>query len=119
MFFVCYERAALLRLRILRQEQANQSGVPPVYNLAAAVLQLIASRLYTGAETPYNPVILFILFTRAITKLQQPSCGHALTALLDACYIALGCELGFLPDTAYLVALVAAAYLISQLFFER
>ena len=92
--------------------------VPPVYNLAAGVMQLVASRLYTGAETPYTPVVLLILSTRAITKLRSPSAGHALTALLDAAYISLGCELGFLPAPVYLVALFTASYLLGDLFFR-
>jgi len=90
---------------------------PPVFNLAAGVLQLIVSRLYTGAESPYNPIILLILCTRALTKLRRPSAGHALTALADACYVALACDLGFLPDPAYLVALVACAHLVAALYF--
>jgi hypothetical protein len=98
---------------------ADPPPQPPVFNLAAAVLQLIVSRLYTGAESPYNPIILLILCTRALTKLRRPSAGHALTALADASYVALACDLGFLPDPAYLVALVAAAYLISELYFGR
>lgn len=94
-------------------------GQPPIFNLAAGVLQLIASRLYAGAESPYNPIILLILCTRAVTKLRQPSAGHALTGLLDASYIALACELGFTPDPAYLVALFACASLVSQLYFAQ
>ena len=81
-------------------------------------MQLVASRLYTGAETQYTPIVLLILATRALTKLRSPSAGHALTALLDATYIALGCELGFLPAPAYLVALFTVAYLIEDLFFR-
>lgn len=90
---------------------------PPVFNLAAGVLQLIVSRLYTGAESPYNPIILLILCTRALTKLRSPSAANALTALADASYVALACDLGFLPDPAYLVALVASAHLITALYF--
>lgn len=90
---------------------------PPVFNLAAGVLQLIVSRLYTGAETPYNPIILLIVCTRAFTKLRRPSAGHALTALLDASYVALACELGFMPDPAYMVALITCADLIAELYF--
>jgi hypothetical protein len=92
---------------------------PPVFNLAAGVLQLVVSRLYTGAETPYNPIILLIVSTRALTKLRRPSAGHALTALADASYVALACDLGFLPDPAYLVALVACAHLIAELYFAH
>ena len=90
-----------------------------MFDLAAGVLQLVVSRLYTGAETPYNPIILLIVSTRALTKLRRPSAGHALTALADASYVALACDLGFLPDPAYLVALVACAHLIAELYFAH
>ena len=92
---------------------------PPIFNLAGGVLQLIVSRLYTGAESPYSPVVLLILSTRALTKLSSPSAAHALTALLDACYVALACEVGFLPDASYLSALFAVACLVSQIYFEQ
>jgi len=108
---------------------------PPVFNLSAGVLQLIVSRLYAGtpfdrfyvlielmvlagAESPYNPVILLILSTRAFTKLAAPSPAHAVTGLMDACYIALGCELGFLPDPSYLAPLFVGASLASRIYFE-
>ena len=117
-FFVVYGRA----LAQAQQAQAVPVAAPvqpPIFNLAAGVLQLTVSRLYTGAEAPYNPIILLILATRAITKLRQPSAAHALTGLLDASYIALVCELGFTPDPAYLSALFACASLVSQLYFSR
>lgn len=97
----------------------NRFPHPPIFNLAAGVLQLIVSRLYTGAETPYNPIILVILCTRALTKLREPSAGHALTALADASYVALACDLGFLPDPIYLVALVSCSYLAADLYFAN
>jgi len=33
--------------------------------------------------------------------------------------VALACDLGFLPDPAYLVALVACAHLIADLYFAH
>jgi hypothetical protein len=141
-FFVVYGRALAQAQRAQQAQQAPQAqqaqraqqaqqapqaqsapvaapDQPPIFNLAAGVLQLTVSRLYTGAEAPYNPIILLILATRAITKLRQPSASHALTGLLDASYIALLCELGFTPDPAYLSALFACASLVSQLYFSR
>ena len=110
-FFLLHARSLLLARAGAPPEQ------PPVFNLAAGVLQLVVSRLYTGAESPYNPVILLIVCTRALTKLRRPSAGHALTALLDASYVGLACELGFMPDPAYMAALVACAHLIAELYF--
>lgn len=42
----------------------GHSKDPPVYNVIVATLQLIASRLYAGAETPYNLVLITILAAR-------------------------------------------------------
>jgi hypothetical protein len=116
--YLGYHALFLVHAHALGMALAGDPGPqPPVFNLAAGVLQLIVSRLYTGAESPYNPIILLILCTRALTKLRRPSAGHALTALADASYVALACDLGFLPDPAYLVALVACADLIAELYF--
>ena len=41
---------------------------PPFYNLLAGIMQLVASRLYCGAETPYNPPIIFIVAVRLAVK---------------------------------------------------
>jgi hypothetical protein len=118
--YFAYHVAAWVRSHSLGMARgAEAPPQPPVFNLAAGVLQLIVSRLYTGAESPYNPIILLILCTRALTKLRHPSAGHAATALADATYVALSCDLGFLPDPAYLVALVACAHLIAELYFAE
>ena len=90
---------------------------PPVFNLVAGALQLAAVRLYTGAETPYNPVIVFIIGTRAWAKLLAPSMAHACTALLDGVYLALACDLAFLPDPCYLIALCLGCYLTNRAVF--
>jgi len=89
-------------------------GVPaprPVYNLAAGTLQLVACRLYAGSESPYNPAVLFIIGSRALTKLRSQDWSQVGTSILDAVYLSLMCELAFLPDARYLVALFAACYL--------
>lgn len=113
-FFLLHARS----LRLALGQAPDPAQQPPVFNLAAGVLQLVVSRLYTGAESPYNPIILLIVGTRALTKLARPSPGHALTALLDASYVALACQLGFMPDPAYIVALLACAHLIAELYFS-
>jgi len=38
---------------------------PPFYNLLAGVLQLVATRFYFSAHTPYNPTIIFIVGARS------------------------------------------------------
>ncbi len=83
---------------------------PPFYNLLAGVLQLVATRLYAGAETPYNPPLLFIISVRALAKSRRRvNFIRGVTLLLDASMLSLMCTLGFGPDPCYLVALFAAA----------
>jgi hypothetical protein len=83
---------------------------PPFYNLLAGVLQLVAARLYAGAETPYNPPLLFIVAVRALAKSRkEANFIRGVTLLLDACMLSLMCTLGFGPPSYYLVALFAAA----------
>ena len=127
-----------LQLQWRNSRKSNSAwNDPPFYNLLAGVMQLVASRLYCGAETPYNPPIIFIVAVRLAVKsrrgniitnilntndtiadfqLFQPrSVIHHvdilrnLTLLLDAFMLSLVCILGFSPDSQYLIALFAAA----------
>lgn len=81
---------------------------PPVYNLIAATLQVIACRLYCGAETPYNPVVIWAIGTRALVKLRSPNFGKmrvGLSALMDSLFLSLMCVLGFEYNPHYLAAI--------------
>lgn len=57
--------------RIWKQAQEENEGDEagrferPVYNILVATLQLVAMRFYSGAETPYNFVLLGMLACRA------------------------------------------------------
>lgn len=83
---------------------------PPFYNLLAGVLLLVASRLYCGAETPYNPPLIFIIAVRMAVKSRRGSDFlRSLTLLLDAFMLSLVCILGFSPNSRYLIALFTAA----------
>ena len=42
----------------------SASATIPVYNVLVATLQLVASRFYAAAETPYNLVLIGILAAR-------------------------------------------------------
>lgn len=88
---------------------------PPFYNLLSGVLQLVAVRLYCGAETPYNPPILFIVASRVFVKSRR-GCDalRSVTLLLDSLMLGLGCVLGFGPQDQYLIALIAAAFVASD-----
>ena len=89
---------------------------PPFYNLLSGVLQLVAIRLYCGAETPYNPPILFIVASRVFVKSRR-GCDalRSITLLLDSLMLGLGCTLGFSPQSQYLIALAAAAFVASDM----
>jgi hypothetical protein len=96
----------------------GRTGVdPPIYNLIAATLQVIASRLYTGAETPYNPILIWAVMTRALVKLRS---GFELvtstTVLIDSMLLALMCVLGFPYSPPYLVAVTCAALTTADVF---
>lgn len=88
---------------------------PPFYNLLAGVMQLSAVRLYCGAETPYNPPLLFVVAVRVFVKSRRGyDALRAVTLLLDSLMLGLGCTLGFSPEPQYLVALFAAAFAASD-----
>jgi hypothetical protein len=90
---------------------------PPVYNLIAATLQVIAQRLYLGAETPYNPVVIWAIGTRALVKLRSPritSLRIGLSTLADSLFLSLMCVLSFEHNPYYLVATLAVAMATSD-----
>lgn len=88
---------------------------PPFYNLLAGVMLLVASRLYCGPETPYNPPLIFIVGVRMAVKSRRGSDPlRALTLLLDAFMASLTCTLGFSPHSRYLIALFCAAFAASD-----
>ena len=93
------------------QEPGARYHDPPIYNLIAATLQVIASRLYLGAETPYNPVILWAVATRALVKLRSGRGGLAvrMTIFADSLVLSLMCVLGFGFNGLYLVAVFTLA----------
>jgi hypothetical protein len=88
----------------------STSNDPPFYNLLAGVMLLVATRLYCGAETPYNPPLIFIIAVRVAVKSRRGSdLLRSLTLLLDAFMVSLVCILGFSPHSRYLIALFCAA----------
>ena len=96
--------------RAARAMRVSSHHDPPFYNLLAGVLQLVASRLYVGAETPYNPPLIFVVAVRALVKSRREvDLLRSITLILDAFMLALMCSLGFAPDSMYMVALFAGA----------
>jgi hypothetical protein len=95
---------------------------PPVYNLIAATLQVIACRLYSGAETPYNPVVIWAIATRALVKLRSPRItmlrvGFSVWA--DSVILTLMCVIGFEYSALYLIALFTLTMATSDAFFTH
>jgi hypothetical protein len=81
---------------------------PPIYNMIAAALQLIACRLYLSAETPYNPVIVWGVGARALVKMRTAEAWgwvNGVTTLADALVLSLMCAIGLGVDRYYLVAI--------------
>jgi hypothetical protein len=110
LFYITVYAALFAGNRIASQLKAQAYRDPPFYNLLAGVMLLVASRLYCGPETPYNPPLIFIIATRMAVKSRRGSdILRALTLLLDAFMAGLVCILGFSPDSRYLIALFCAA----------
>lgn len=96
----------------------------PIFNVMIATLQLLAIRLYTAAETPYNLVLMLMLACRAWIKLTNGSSLDApawetLTLAIDATYIALVIELAYTGSDEALVAIFAVAYVASRVILSH
>lgn len=111
LFFWCTLSYCLIYTFYHAYQLKNEEAEKPVFNLVAGTLQLVSTRLYAGSETPYNPAVLFIIGARAFEKLKSSEWGQAGTAILDACYLSLMCELAFVPDPRFLVPVFFASYL--------
>lgn len=96
---------------------AKDERDPPVYNLIAATVQVIACRLYLSAETPYNPVIMWAISTRALAKMRCKSWGGlvlGLSTLADAYLLALMCMISFEHNRLYLAAVMTLSMTTSD-----
>jgi hypothetical protein len=90
---------------------------PPIYNLIAATLQVIACRLYGSADTPYSPVLIWAVATRAMVKMRSGNWGGwviTLTTLADALLLSLMCAVSFPHDRLYLVPVMALSLATSD-----
>jgi hypothetical protein len=98
------------RLILALHQPCSAWNAPPFYNLLAGIMLLVASRLYCGAETPYNPPLIFIIAMRIAVKSRRGSdILRSITLLLDSFMVSLVCILGFSTNSRYLIALFAAA----------
>lgn len=113
--YICSYGALFIGARLAALIRSSTGRDPPFYNLLAGVMQLVAVRLYCGAETPYNPPLFFIVAARVLVKSRR-GCDalRGVTLLLDSLMLGLGCTLGFSPQYQYLIALFAAAFAASD-----
>jgi hypothetical protein len=89
---------------------------PPFYNLLAGVMQIVACQLFSGAETPYNPALIFIVATRVFVKSRRGvDILRSATILLDAFMLGLMSCFGFTAEFHYLIAVYAAAWAASDI----
>ena len=110
LFYVTAYASLFIGTRAFRTLRLISGHDPQFYNLLAGVLQLVAQRLYAGAETPYNPPLIFIIAVRALVKSRRRvDLILCTTLILDAFMLALMCTLGFSPNPLYLIALFAGA----------
>ena len=115
-FYVLAYTCLFISIKVFNKVSKATIHDPPFYNLLAGVLQLVATRLYAGAETPYNPPLVFIIAFRALAKSRRrANLIRGITLLLDACMLALMCVTGFGPDPRYLVALLTGAGVWAEL----
>lgn len=109
-FYVGAYAALLAGTRLATRFYHSSRKDPPFYNLLAGVLQMVASRLYAGAETPYNAPLIFIISMRAITKSRRRvDLLRAITLLLDSIMLGLMAAFGFGYPKPYLTAVLTAA----------
>jgi hypothetical protein len=86
----------------------------PVFNVIVAALQLLAMRLYTAAESPYNLVLIAMLASRVWVKVLSPQL-HGGALVLDSLYLALCVELAFNDTLEAIVAVAGVAFVIGRL----
>lgn len=83
----------------------------PIYNLIAATLQITASRLYKGIETPYAGVLLYVIITRMFMKLRAGwHLPHAITVACDSLLVSLFAVYGIPFQGIYVVIIAIIAF---------
>ena len=95
---------------------ARHDPNPPIYNLIAVTLQLTASRLYKGIETPYGGVLLYVIFTRLLMKLRAGwNLIQCITVCLDCMLVTLLSVFGVPFSGTYVIVVGILAFATSDL----
>lgn len=80
-------------------------GQPRIFNLAMVCIQLIITRLYGGAETPYTAVCVGVLGMRLWDKMLSTKFYNSITGLIDSLYISVLITWGYTDDYEFLFIL--------------
>lgn len=110
--YMCYHMYHWAKHYIFHLESTAQ---PMIFNASAACLQLVASRLYSSAETPYTVVILALVSSRVWEKEMSLNISHKLTGMLDCCFVSLLITVGFTYNTFYLIPLFMSSWMVAQM----
>jgi hypothetical protein len=90
----------------------------PVFNILVVTLQILAMRLYTGTETPYNLLLIGMLACRAWTKLltlqNAVKARDGLSLVMDSLYLSLCVELAYSGARELMVAVNGVAFVAAQ-----
>jgi hypothetical protein len=95
----------------------------PIFSVTIGTLQILATRLYTSAETPYNLVLTGMLACRLWTKVltvkkRRLRPLHGLPLVLDSFYLSLCIELAFNGAQELVVAVIGVAFVASALLLQ-
>jgi hypothetical protein len=116
-FYVFAYLSLFIGTRLVAHLEASVINDPPFYNLLAGVMLTVACQLFGGAETPYNPALIFIIATRVFVKSRRGRMDilRGTTMLLDAFMLGLLSKYGFTSESQYLIAVYAAAWSASDI----
>ncbi len=113
-FYLAIHGAAFVA-RKRREQRYAQRYEQPVFNVIVGTLQVLAVRLYTAAETPYNLVLLGMLACRGWTKLLMTPEHMGVSLVMDSLYLSLCIELAFNGSRELVVGVLGVAFVAARL----
>lgn len=96
----------------------------PVFNILVVTLQILAMRLYTGTDTPYNLMLIGMLACRAWTKLltlriPPIKARDGLSLAMDSMYLSMCIEIAYSGPRELVIVVTAVAFLAAQLLVAK
>jgi hypothetical protein len=92
---------------VLLCTQTHKTQDPPVYNMVAASVQLVVSRLYLAVENPYVPIVCLVVTTRMIIKMRTVTNMqyiHRISVFMDSVYLSCLIMWGVSWSTPFMIA---------------